>query len=173
MSNLFYPRSSQGTRLTGWSKSPTSPQPFSGTEQSLNLQGEIAAISIDGISAAEIDVTALTDNAKKFILGVQDGGTVTVQAFAVTLGVGDEGSLPQTGNSTPQNFRLHFPKKPTNILDPESEYAVVFIFAAYLQSVAYEAAVDDAVRITYTLRISGPVQVDWTYTTQDIIAPPP
>ena len=113
------PGSAKGTTLVGWSKTASDPSPFSGTVQQSILTGEMYAINIDGISAAEIDVTALNDAAKRYILGTRDGGTITVRSFVTPSGI----PLPVTGDSTPRNYRLHFPRKRYDPLDPESNQA--------------------------------------------------
>jgi hypothetical protein len=163
------PGSAKGTTLVGWSKTASDPSPFSGTVLQSILTGEMYAISIDGISAAEIDVTALNDAAKRYILGTRDGGTITVRSFVTPSSI----PLPVTGDSTPRNYRLHFPRKRYDPLDPESNYALVTVFSAYLQSVVLEAAVDDAVRVTYTLRLSGQVAMAWASVAEGFGEPDP
>ena len=114
------------------------------------LKGEIQSISFSGISAAEIDVTFLSSATKQYILGTLDGGTVEVVAF-MTNGANLLPTLPTSGNSTPTSMKVIFGNTDSG------KDGVTLAFSAYLASTSMEAAVDGAVQVTYTLRISGAV----------------
>lgn len=116
------------------------------------VKGEIQSISFSGISAAEIDVTALSDTAKQYVLGTMDGGTVEVTAF-MTAGAGLNPTLPSSGNSTPTAMKVIFGNA------DGGKDGVTLAFDGYVQNTAMEAAVDGAVSVTYTIRITGPVTV--------------
>jgi hypothetical protein len=116
------------------------------------VKGEIQSISFSGISAAEIDVTNLTSTAKSYVLGTTDGGTVEVTAF-MTSGAGLQPTLPTSGASTPTDMKVIFGNA------DNGKDGVTLAFAGYVQNTAMEAAVDGAVGVTYTIRISGPVTV--------------
>lgn len=118
------------------------------TTGSAEVSGIITAISLGGISTAEIDVTALSDTSKAYIMGVRDGGTVEVTVMVDTSAVPD---LPSAGDATPSSFVLRF--------GPNGGSGPVFTFTAYVQSASVEASVDGAVTATYTLRISGAITV--------------
>ena len=102
--------------------------------------GEVTSISFSGISAAEIDVTQLSDTAKKYVLGTMDGGTVEVTAFTTATAP----TLPTSGDATPTSFTLRFGASGPTVG-----------FTGYVSNTAFEAAVDGAVTTTYTCRITG------------------
>ena len=112
------------------------------------VSGIITAVSLGGISTAEIDVTQLSDASKNYIMGVRDGGTVEVTVMVDTTATPD---LPTAGSSSPTSFVLRF--------GASGASGPVFTFTAYVQSVSTEAALDGAVSATYTLRISGSISV--------------
>ena len=110
-----------------------------------SILGEITNISFGGITATQIDVTALTDTDKKYVVGFADGGTITVSCFTTAA----VPSLPTSGNSSPTSFVITFGSAGAG--------RPIATFTAYLQNTVIEAAVDAAVTTTYTLRISGTV----------------
>lgn len=124
---------------------------FTGTSAG-EIKGSITAISISGISTSEIDVTALSDTNKSYVMGHLDGGTVEV---TVNLESGASGStlvsMPVAGDATPTAFVLKFGTGTASALVPQ------FSFSAYIQNVSVEANVDSQITATYTLRISGTV----------------
>ena len=61
--------------------------------------GEVTNISVGGSSLAEIDITSLTDNAKSYIMGALDAGTLTVDFFAPANWADLDIPQPQAGGS--------------------------------------------------------------------------
>lgn len=118
------------------------------------VKGEIQSISFSGITAAEIDVTFLSSTAKAYVLGTADGGTVDVVAF-MTAGAATIPTLPTSGNSTPTSMAVAFGNQ-----DSGADF-VKAAFDAYVVNTSMEAAVDSAVQVNYTLRITGPVTLTW------------
>ena len=114
-----------------------------------DIKGVVTAISLGGISTAEIDVTALADTSKSYIMGTIDGGTIDV---TVNLDSGVTVSLPTAGDATPTSFTLRFGPSTASV-------GVIFTFSAYIQSASVEASVDAQVTASYTLRITGAVSV--------------
>lgn len=117
------------------------------TNNAAAVSGIITAISIGGISTAEIDVTSLASTFKTYVMGTLDGGTVTV---SVNHDSGTAPDMPVAGNATPTAFTLRFGASGTG---------PTFTFDAYVQNLTTEAAVDAVVSGTYTLRISSNVTV--------------
>lgn len=117
------------------------------TTGSAAVSGIITAISIGGISTAEIDVTSLASTFKTYVMGTLDGGTVTV---TVNHDAGTVPDMPVAGSATPTSFVLRFGAASTG---------PTFTFDAYVQNLTTEAAVDAVVSGTYTLRISSNVTV--------------
>ena len=112
------------------------------------VSGIVTAISIGGISTAEIDVTSLASTFKTYVMGTLDGGTVTV---TVNHNAGEVPDLPVAGSATPTSFVLRF--------GASGATGPTFSFDAYVQNLTTEAAVDAVVSGTYTLRISSTVTV--------------
>jgi hypothetical protein len=81
-----------------------------------------------------------------------DGGTVEVTAF-MTAGTGLNPTLPSSGNSTPTAMKVIFGNADAG------KDGVTLAFDGYVQNTAMEAAVDGAVSVTYTIRITGAVTV--------------
>lgn len=122
-----------------------------GTQFGTNtVVGTITAISLGGISTAEIDTTALSSTTKEYVMGTIDGGTVDV---TVNLVSGSTISLPTAGDAIPTAFILKFGTHVAGTTVP------VFSFDAYIQNVSVESAVDSQVTASYTLRITGAVTV--------------
>ena len=114
------------------------------------ILGTITAISMSGMSAAEIDTTGISSTTKEFVLGTLDGGTVDITVNLVT---GSLVSMPTAGDGTPTAFVLKFGTHAAGATVP------VFSFSAYIQSSSVEAGVDQQVTANYTLRITGAVTV--------------
>jgi len=114
------------------------------TTGSGDVVGEVNSISFSGVSTAEIDVTQLSDSAKKYVMGTLDGGTVEVSCFTTAAAP----ILPTNADAAPTSFVLRFGATGPTVT-----------FSAYVQNTALEAAVDGAVQTTYTLRISGAVTI--------------
>jgi len=111
-----------------------------------SVAGEITNISFGGVTASAIDVTKLVDADKSYICGFADGGTVTVTCYC--------SATPTTiakNTATTTSFMI-------SLGGATSTYPTVS-FSAYVQAVSFEAAVDAAVMVTYTLRISGAVTI--------------
>ena len=116
-----------------------------------DIKGTITAISLGGISTAEIDVTSISSSTKEYVMGTLDGGTVDV---TVNLDAGVVCSMPTAGDTAPTSFTLRFG---TGAASPNQ--VPIFTFSAYIQSVSVEAGVDAQVTASYTLRISGAISV--------------
>ena len=114
------------------------------------IKGTITAISLGGISTAEIDVTSISSTTKEYVMGTLDGGTVDV---TVNLDAGVVASMPTAGDTAPTVFTLRFGTHAAGATVP------LFSFSAYIQSVSVEAGVDAQVTASYTLRISGAISV--------------
>ena len=109
-----------------------------------DIIGEVTSISLSGVSTAEIDVTQLSDTAKKYVMGTMDGGTVEVTCFTTTAAP----TLPVSGDATPSSYVLRFGSAGPTVT-----------MTGYIQNTALEAAVDGAVQTTYTIRLTGNVTV--------------
>jgi len=116
------------------------------------VKGTITAISLSGISTAEIDVTSITSTSKEYVMGTIDGGTIEVTVNVDTVAsTGATVDLPTAGDNVPTAFVLKLGTGAASLQVP------TFSFNAYIQSVSIEASVDQQVTATYTLRITGAI----------------
>lgn len=103
--------------------------------------GTLTAVSLDGISVAEIDVTSLQDTARRYINGTIEHGTLSIEYIA----------------GTGKNFNTYFPNTGSNrsmyLKTTFGSVGQVFYVLAVPQSFTMDAAVDDAIRGTITFRI--------------------
>jgi hypothetical protein len=99
--------------------------------------GEVTAISVSGVSVAEIDVTALADTVKKYVTGTLDGGTVEITANFTAAP-----TMPQHGAETPSQFTITWGG------------SVAQTFYAFIVGMSIDASVDQQVVVKYTLRVS-------------------
>ena len=119
--------------------------------------GEIKSISVDGISIAEIDTSALSASVKSFIGGTKDSGTISVTLFAPAYSAGLLGTGSNNGALNPatyangadyRNFRIQFgPNTGTG--------GFQLAFSGYVTSFNVSAAVDGAVEADLTVRVTG------------------
>jgi hypothetical protein len=116
------------------------------------IKGTITAISLSGISTAEIDVTSISSTSKEYVMGTIDGGTIEVTVNVDTVSsTGATIDLPTAGDNQPTAFVLKLGTGAASLQVP------TFSFSAYIQSVSVEASVDAQVTATYTLRITGAI----------------
>ena len=111
------------------------------------LVGEITGITFGGITVTPIDVSVLTSADKLYIAGFSDGGSITVSMMAAPAAP----SLLSSNTTTSVSYVIQFggagTTKPT------------VSFAAFIQSLTFEAQVDGVVMSTLTLRIDGAVTI--------------
>jgi hypothetical protein len=110
------------------------------------VSGIITAMSLSGVSCAEIDVTSLASTTKSYVLGTRDGGTIDI---TVNVDQGSSPDMPTAGDAIPTLFKLRF--------GPNGGGGPQFEFNAYIQSVSVEASVDQQVIANYTLRLTGSI----------------
>ena len=103
--------------------------------------GSLSAVSLDGVSVSEIDVTSLADLTRKYIAGTITHGTLTVDYIAGTSKTFD-GYFPSSSNDNQMFLQITF-----------GFAGEVFYVSAVPQSFTMDAAVDAAVRGTITFRI--------------------
>ena len=122
------------------------------TAVSPNAYNEIPKIdSISGPdgSASEINTTALDSSAAEFVMGLPDEGNVTLEMFWQ----GENSNTQQVAlrtaraNQTLKTFQIRLTDS------PESTYT----FTAYVTGWSLSGGIDDAIKVSVTLRISGSV----------------
>lgn len=118
---------------------------------------EIKSISVDGISIAEIDTSALSSSIKSFIGGTKDSGTISISLFApgytaALLGTGaNNGALNPATYANGADFRKFAIQFGPNTGAGGFELA----FSGYVTSFNVSAAVDGAVEADLTIRVTG------------------
>jgi hypothetical protein len=119
--------------------------------------GEIKSISVDGISIAEIDTSALSATVKSFIGGTKDSGTISVTLFAPSYNAALLGTTSNNGALNPttyangadyRNFRIQFGPN-------TGAGGFQLAFSGYVTSFNVSAAVDGAVEADLTVRVTG------------------
>lgn len=143
--------SSRGTRFVTGSSTPstTSSRVYSVP------QIEATSISFGGLSAAEIDVTMLSSNWKAFVLGTIDIGTLEVAGFVKTS---TAIPIPSSGSATPQAMCVIFGADTSKGVGDENGNLRVDVWA-YLVGVSVESAVDAAVSLTLTYRLTDGISM--------------
>jgi predicted secreted protein len=119
-----------------------SPEVFTLIDQITTLDGP------DG-SASEIDITTLDSTAREFAMGLKDSGSITFEAVYDPAKTQHQGLRTDWNARTLRNFQLVFTNSP----------ATTWSFSAYVQNFSISAGVDEVVRLSVTLRISGDVTV--------------
>lgn len=109
--------------------------------------GEVQSIAGPDGSAPEIDTTNLSSTAREFNMGLPDEGNVTLEVFM------DTGDAQQTNlrtvraSQTIGNYRITLTDSPASTLT----------FAAYVTGFSLGIAIDEVIKATITLRITGAV----------------
>ena len=150
--------SSVGTRFIA---SSVTPLPTSGY---IIPAIEATSVSMAGIMAASIDVTALNSVWKAYILGTLDFGTIEINGFAKS---GTALPLPSSGSSTPERFSLVLGLGPQGVINDPHGW-LRYDFYAYQQAVSYTAAVDEMVGLTITLRLTDGLRAFTRHPTTDV-----
>jgi hypothetical protein len=122
--------------------------------------GDVTGISISGISRAEIDVTALADTSKKYLMGTIDSGTIEVQLnYDDDDTVGANALQPGGANGTTVETASVAWKivVPCGYNGSGTAQTQPITFNAFQQAFSVEAAVDSQLTASLTLRIDGAV----------------
>ena len=115
------------------------------TQAGSGLVGELTSIAFSGISCAEIDTSNLSKQVKSFVLGTQDGGTVTATCNFTTAP-----DMPVAGDSTTAAFV---------VVLGASGSAVTVSFSGYISSLAIETGIDAVISATYVVQTTGAVTI--------------
>jgi hypothetical protein len=124
----------------------------SGSPENFEKIAEVMSFNGPGTSAPEIDVTSLDSTAKEYRLGLKDHGTFSFESMFIPKDSGQKGLQADLDNRTLRNFRLEFPKQ-----DEASTSGTVFEFAAYVTEFSMTGGVDEVVKASISLRISGDI----------------
>lgn len=141
---------------------PTPLQGATWTDGTLFLNGQgiqVTSMTMSGYGATEIETGSLSSTAKQYVQGTFDGATIEVQGLSVPRPGANSGDpklvRPTAGDQTPSSFEFYL-----GTANVSGEFYPLFAGEAYVQSLAIEASIDDAVRLTYVLRITGELVLD-------------
>ena len=115
--------------------------------ESFAIVGEITNFDGPGGSASVIDVTTLQSLAKEKRMGLQDEGQFTFQMNLDPSDVQQAGLRTDRANRTLRNFRLRL----TDVSN------TTLLFSAFVLEFKINGAVDQVVKASVTLEISGAV----------------
>jgi len=108
---------------------------------------QVVSISGPDGSAAEIDVTALDSTAKEWLMGLPDEGSVSLEVIHDPSDTQHEALRTARANQTVKNFQIKLTDSPQTI----------YSFSAYVPTFSLSMGVDDAIKASYSLRITGAV----------------
>lgn len=108
---------------------------------------EVISFSGPGGEASEIDVTSLTSTGKEFRLGLKDEGNVTLDCLLVPGDAAQDGLKSDRSAGTVRNFKIVLPDASSTTLS----------FAALVKGFSISGGVDDVVKASISLRVTGAV----------------
>ena len=111
------------------------------------LVGQIVAINGPSGSAGKIDVTNLGSTAKQFLMGIRDEGDISIDVIYDPDDVGQAGMFTDRGTRTLRNFLWRHGSTTVNIKG-----------FGYCTGFSITGAVDDALKATFTVAITGAVE---------------
>jgi hypothetical protein len=109
--------------------------------------GEIKSFNGPGGQASEIDVTTLESTGKEFLMGLQDEGEISLEVNFDPADVGQVFCRNARTNQTRNSYRITLPNAAATKLD----------FLAFCKGFSLAGGVDDVVKASLTLRVTGAV----------------
>jgi len=118
---------------------------------------DVKSISVDGISIAEIDASALASTIKTIVAGTRDSGTVSITLFAPAFSTGLLGVGTNNGALNPYTYAngADFRKFAVQFGPNTGTGGFELAFSGYVTSFNVSAAVDGAVEADLTIRVTG------------------
>lgn len=110
-----------------------------------------ASVGFSGETTDEIDTTTLCDDAKTFIAGFTDYGTVTVDGNYLPSSAGQKRLKELNISKSIANFRVRFPD------DGEGNGEVFLYFKGTVLNVTPAAAVGAKITLNASIRVSGAI----------------
>ncbi len=121
-----------------------------GTEV-FTLVAAITSFSGPNITSPTVDVTTMDSTAREYITGLADNGEITFDAIFVGNNAQQQGLQSDQTAGTTRNFKLIF-----NDATLEAN-RTTFSFAAVVTGFVFNGQVDDAWRVSITLKLSGAI----------------
>lgn len=110
---------------------------------------EIVSFDGPGGSASEIDVSDLASTAREFRMGLKDEGDFSFEMMYLPNNAQHSGLQTDRTNRTQRNFKITLTDSPQSTMS----------FAAFVREFSISGGVDDVVRASVTLRITGAVTI--------------
>ena len=120
--------------------------------EAFTLIAEIVSFNGPDGQASEIDVTHLNSVAKEFRLGLKDSGQISFECNLVPDDTEQVGLRSDMDSRTLRNFEIELTDGTTT--------GTTLSFAAFVKQFSIAGAVDEVMKASVTLRISG--DVTWT-----------
>jgi len=136
----------QGTRLY-WSTS-TSVSTAAGT-----LIGSVVDLSGPNSQGSEIDVTSFDSTAKEFLMGLRDEGTISINILRDTSNAAQGNLIADQAARSMRKLTIDF----STLVMTTVAIGSRLTMDAFVQSFAYSAGADDALKAAVTFRITGAV----------------
>ncbi len=102
-------------------------------------------ISLTGVEASDIDVTDLSSAAREFLQGLEDPGSIDITGFYDYSNTQHSTMRDAVGGSTVSNYKITLSDAHT------------IVFTALVSNFTLDIAVDGAVEMNMTLKISGAI----------------
>ena len=113
------------------------------------IVGQVVSYNGPTGSAAKIDVTHLASTAKEFIMGIRDEGELSFDAVYDPADVGQVVLFNDRASRTKRNWLITLQDASSNRIKGQG----------YCTGFAITGSVDDAMRATYTIAITGAVYI--------------
>lgn len=120
--------------------------------ESFEVIAEVLDFDGPGASSSKIDVTSLDSTAREYRLGLKDNGSFSFNCILVPLNTVQQGLQSDQDARVLRNFKITFPKQ-----NATSATALTYEFAAYVSEFRTSGGVDEVVKASVTLDISGNV----------------
>jgi hypothetical protein len=136
----------QGTRVY-WSTSTAV------STASSAVVGAVVDLSGPNSQGSEIDITTFDSTAKEFLMGLRDEGSISINLIRDTSNAGQTNLIADQASRARRKLVIDFSTRvmATSVIGSR------LTMDAYVQSFAYTAGADDAVKAAVSFRITGAV----------------
>lgn len=117
-----------------------------GASPKVTVNGLTSFSGLDG-TAAEIDVTSLSDTSKKYLKGLRDSGTFSLEGNFLGTDAGQNAMRANQALQTIEAFEATLSS------------GKIITFNGYVMSASISGGVDEKVSTSFTIRIDGAVTI--------------
>lgn len=114
-----------------------------------SILGQVVGFNGPSGSAGKIDVTNLGSTAKEFLMGIRDEGEISLDVIYDPADAGQAGAFADRGTRTRRAWGIALTDGSSNLIKG----------LGYMSGFAVTGAVDDAVKASLTISITGAVNV--------------